>query len=200
MDETLKIYGQTLDGFENTLTSSQRYMVYTNGGGTVKNLVIEGNNEKAAGENKRGLFNGLSSTDYATEDIIIHNVTVSGVGYALNMYGTPGTKLIVTDSSFTGWSSFTGFDQASFTNCHFGIGSYFASGLPSNGNLKPWNSVVLTDCTFDKGFCLDFQEIGTGTLTLVNCKVNGEVITAGNIKTLLGSANGNDELNSVQYN
>lgn len=186
MTEPLSITdGETIKGNGKTLESNVARMV-TIASGKIEDLIIDGKNTKSAlNETKRGIYN---NDKYATGDITIDNVTVKGVGYAMNMYGTAGTKLIVNNSSLTGWTSTTGFDSASFTNCHFGIGSYYEAPV-HNGNLKPYHSVVLTNCTFDKGFCLDFEQIGTGTITLINCKVNGVVITSSNIKSLLGSAN-----------
>lgn len=184
--------GQTLNGNGKTLKSNVNRMI-TIENGKVENLVIDGENSTTAAGCKRGIYN---SDNYTTGTLEIDNVTIKGVGYALNLYGNAGSSFVVKNSTLVGWTSFTGFSSSTFENCHFGNGAYF-SAMPSDGNLKPHNDVVLTNCTFDEGFCLDFEE--NPTITMKNCKVNGVVITAANIQSLLGSANNNDELTRVTF-
>ena len=193
MDKPLALTnGATLNGNGKTLKSSVQQMISINNG-KVEGIVIDGEGELAGSVSKRAIYNHNNKT---TGTLEIDNVTIKGVGYALNLYGESGSSFVVKNSTLVGWTSFTGYASSTFENCHFGNGSYF-SGMPSNGNLKPHNNVVLTNCTFEKGFCLDFEK--NPTITMKNCKVAGVVITAENIRSLLGSANENDELTKVAF-
>ena len=185
--------GQTLNGNGKTLKSNVNRMI-TIKYGKIENLVIDGENSTTANGCKRGIFNDDNRT---TGTLEINNVTIQGVGYALNLYGNEGSSFVVKNSTLKGWTSFTGYASSSFENCHFGNGAYFNT-TPDDGNLKPHNDVILTNCTFDNGFCLDFEM--NPSITLINCKVNGVLITAENIRDLLGSANNNEELSKVKFN
>lgn len=185
---------EIFDGNGKTLKNSDRRMISINNG-KVQNLVIDGEGVLVGAQSKRGIFNNTNKT---TGTLVIDNVTIQGVGYAINLYGEgANASFVVKNSTLAGWTSFTGYASSTFENCHFANGTYFSS-TPEDGNLKPHNDVVLTNCTFDQGFCLDFEM--NPSITLINCKVNGVVITAANIQSLLGSANNNDELTRVQFN
>ncbi|MBQ8502395.1 MAG: hypothetical protein IJ494_08930, partial [Bacteroides sp.] len=177
-----------IDGAGNTLSATKsdaQYMIQPTGG-VIKNLTISGYNER----NENGkVLRGIYLTP--ATDMVIENCNISGVAYPLNTGegSVKGKTLTVKNSTLVGWTSFSGkLASASFENCKFGIGSYFQdTETPSwNGCLKPYVTTVLTDCTFDNGFYLDFSALTEGaTVTLKNCKVGSTVITADNIKTLL---------------
>ena len=134
-------------------------------GGTIKNLTID--------SGFRGIFIGG-----ATSDIIVENVTIDGPVYTISCDDGGGKKLIVTNSTLNGWTSYAGtLSEASFTNCNFGEGSGYAY-------MRPYAKTTLTDCEFSVGFELDSRK---AAITLKNCKVGGTLVTEENVITLLGA-------------
>lgn len=138
--------------------------IYTKGG-TIRNAEITGG--------FRGIF-----IAGATEDIIIDNVIINPIAYAINCDSGNGKNLIVTNSTLNGWTSYAGtLASAEFTNCNFGSNGSYAY-------LRPYCATILTNCDFATGFALDATK--TSEITLVNCTYNGTPITAANL-TLLGA-------------
>ncbi len=178
--------GGVFDGNGKTLsvdTYGDDYAVMTSGG-TIKNLTID--------SGCRAIV-----VMSATEDLILDNVYVSGdILYAINTteHATvDGLKLIVTNSTFGGWSSFDGgFESASFTDCTFIEGDY-GYGWPYETLVKPYITTTFTNCEFEldedgNGYYLDLSALAEGaTVTLKNCTVNGVLITAENVD-ILGDA------------
>ena len=172
--------GGVFDGGNNTLVvtgGGDNYGILTYGG-TIKNVTIA------------DVFRGIV-TYQPTEDVILDNVHIKdNVGYAFNtaeLSTTAGVELIVSNSSFGGWSSFEGgFESASFTDCDFVKGSYY-NNWPYDTLVKPYIDTVFTNCTFVEDYYLDLSSLEAGaTVTLTNCSVNGTVITAENCTTLFG--------------
>ena len=176
--------GGVLDGNGNTLSVEcygDDYGIMTSGG-TIKNLTID---------------SGCRAIVIMapTEDIIIDNVYVSGdVLYPINTAEhapVDGVDLIVTNSTFGGWSSFAGIASASFTDCTFIEGEY-GYGWPYETLVKPYVNTVFTKCEFaldgeGNAYYLDLSALGTGcTVTLEGCTVNGVVVTAENCTNLFG--------------
>ena len=183
---TLNLNGGVLDGAGYTLTADKttaQYMIKPNGG-TIKNLTITGYNTRNTDDKVlRGIY-----VNNPTKDIVIDNVTVSGVAYSLNT-GAAATvsnvKLTVTNSTLIGWASMDGgLASASFNNCHFGIGTYFDPAVSPaywNGALKPYVNTTLENCTIESGFLMDLSAIKAGCkLTLKNCKSGATIITKDN--------------------
>ena len=178
--------GGALDGKGHTLTVADvpatNLLVKGTGDATVKNLTIEGDGKYYdTDKSTRALY-----FDGALGDVTVSNVHVSGVGYAMNVNtSTKATgALTVSNSTLEGWTSFAGvFTAATFKNVHFGISTYFGANSMFNGGIRPYQSVTLENCTFDQGFYLCLTELGTGAITLKNCKVGDLLITAGNIAT-----------------
>jgi hypothetical protein len=151
-------------------------------GGTIKNLTID------AG--CRGIM--IMSP---TEDIILDNVYVCGdILYPLNTgeHATvEGVDLIVTNSTFGGWSSFAGVASASFTDCKFIEGNY-GYGWPYETLVKPYVNTTFTNCEFaldeeGNAYYLDMSSLGSDcTVVMKNCTVNGVVVTAENCTELFG--------------
>ena len=193
--------GGTLDGKGYTLTVADvpatNQLVKGTGDATVKNLTIEGNGEYYdTDKSTRALY-----FDGTLGDVIISNVHVSGVGYALNVNTNAGSgKLSVSNSTLVGWSSFAAvFTEAKFTNVHFGIGTYFGDDSMFNGGIRPYQSAVFEDCTFDQGFYISWEEIdATESLTFKNCKVGETVLDATNIATLL-KYEGTPDADSIKF-
>lgn len=180
--------GYTLALTENT---SAQYALQPKGG-TIKNLTIEGYNQRNSdGKVLRGIYLTPS------ESVTIDNVHISGVAYPLNTGSgavVEGKTLTVTNSTLVGWTSYSGgFVSASFTNCVFATGSFFdATQNPTwNNCIKPYVSTVFTNCAFDKGFNIELSEITEGeSIKMVNCTVDDVVITSANVAELLNVTNG----------
>ncbi len=192
--ETLTMNGKTLNGNGNTLTMDLTQATGTlalgiqSNGGTVKDLAIKGNDQRNAdGKGYRAIY-----IVNPQEDVVIENANISGVAYPMNT-GTKttkaGLKLTVKNSTLVGWTSFDGgLASASFTGCHFGIGTYYedATNPAWDGCVKPYITTVFDGCSFEKGFTLDVSEIKDAeTVTLKQCKVDGVVLTAANIATYI---------------
>lgn len=155
-------------------------------GSEVKNVTIVGSNLRNV-DNKvqRGIF-----IQNVNSDVVIDNVNVSNVAYPINTGANiaAGKTLTVTNSTLEGWTSPASFAKVAFTGCTFTIGDYFgADADPSwNGCFRAAVETVLKDCNFEKGFYISLQTmVQGGTITLENCKVDGTVITAENIASLL---------------
>lgn len=134
---------------------------------------------------------GDSQENPQSGTIRLENVTVDGPTYALNFgYGNFTEQLIVDESKLLGWSSYTGFAVATFTDCIFGWDSTGA-----NGNLRPYVDTILIGCTFEGKtaedgstvpFNISLRESISGiTITLEDCYVGDTLITEENIGELL---------------
>lgn len=176
MSKTMNLNGETFDGGYGTLnvdlsaTSGSVAKAFSVTGGTIQNLTIDCGYEKNSdGNSSRGIY-----IENATKDVILKNVTIKGVGYTMNTGSNiaNGLKLSVSNSTLIGWTSYDKFASAEFKNCYFGIGTNYEAGSISNGNFKPYVTTTLEDCTFEKGFGLDFSALVDGaTVTFKNCKV-----------------------------
>ncbi|MBQ6839124.1 MAG: hypothetical protein IJO45_00330 [Oscillospiraceae bacterium] len=134
---------------------------------------------------------GDSKENPQTGNVRLENVTVDGPSYALNFgYGDFTGQLIADGSTFLGWSSYTGLDAATFTDCTFGWDSTGA-----NGNLRPYVDTILIGCTFegktaDDGSTVPFnislrESISGITITLEDCYVGDTLLTQENVFELL---------------
>ena len=163
--------GGVLDGNGNTLSVEcygDDYAIMTSGG-TIKNLTID------AGCRAIMIMS-------PTKDIILDNVYICGdVLYPINTGEHPtedGIDLVVTESSFGGWTSFAGIASASFTDCAFIEGDYGYS-WPYETLVKPYINTLFEGCNFAEGYYLDLSALEEGcVVTLKDCMVNGTKITA----------------------
>ena len=188
--------GGVFDGNGNTVgitNSGDNYAVMTSGG-TIKNLTVNDG------------FRGIMIMN-PTADIVLNNVYAGGdVCYALNTGEGDGThSLIVTNSTFMGWTSFgTAIKDASFTDCTFGQGDYYTNVF---GRLvKPYVDTVFENCEFNSKFYIDLSQLGKdgdgnvlnpdAKIILKNCTVNGVKLTAENWKDLIApeSTCGEDQI------
>ncbi len=164
-----KMDGGVLDGKDKELyveCYGDDYGVMTSGG-TIKNITIK--------EGCRAIM-----IMYATEDIILDNVKIGGDGvlYPINTgeAGEAGVKLIVTNSTLAGWTSFGNIESASFTNVKFEQGTYYNNIY--GRVLKPYVNTTLTGCSFIEHMNLDLSSLAKDQkVTFVNCTVNGEAVT-----------------------
>ncbi len=166
----VKLDGGVLDGNGNELYMEcygDDYGVMTSGG-TIKNITIK--------EGCRAVM-----IMYATEDVIIDNANIGGDGvlYPINTgeSGPAPVKLIVTNSTLAGWTSYAGIESASFTNVKFEQGTYYNNIY--GRVLKPYVNTTLTNCSFIKSMNLDLSALTVGhKITFTNCTVDGKAVDA----------------------
>lgn len=150
-------------------------------GGTVQNVTIKGA-YRGIGDRKGFGVNG---------DVRLKNVDIDSQTYVINFgYGDSQSCLYAENSTFRGWSSYTKFKEAQFTNCTF---AWDSTG--GNGNLRPYINTTLINCKFEgkteadgtvTPFNLNFASNTDGVvLTLENCYVGDTLITEENINDLL---------------
>ena len=193
-NKTLKLEGDNiLNGYYKTLSmldgtkdyyDGKGHLIFmqTTGNATIKNLTIDGNNALYEGYGIRGIF--LTGEGTVTLD----NVTIKNVTYTLNDDAAKKT-LKVIDSKFEGWTSFNA--DATFENVEF-------TKNAQNGyaQLRPYNTLVLKNCSFAEGFKVDAKFTASGkehhpTITFENCTYNGTPVTEAVMKTFC-AANGAD--------
>lgn len=168
--------GVILDGNNKTVDASgiavNSDCAITTHGGTVKNLTITGGKDKT-----RAIGSGSTGTYSLSETLYIDHVTIDNVMYAINGGGVPAAKVVVTNSTINGWSSFSGIDSLEFTNCKLGMGGSYDGYMPIYGDT------AFTDCTFEE-FSLCGRDGFAGTVTFTGCTYAGEEVTAANFKSL----------------
>ena len=162
--------GGTIDGGGNTLSvtgGGDNYGVMT-AGGTIKNLTINDG------------FRAVMIM-YPKEDINLENVICAGrgVGYPINTGEGDGTQnLYAKNCTFKGWCSWSLLNSATFTQCHFGQGTYWGATSVYGRVLRPYVTTVFDGCTFESGIYLDLSALGAGqTITIKNCSINGVKLT-----------------------
>lgn len=138
---------------------------------SASNMTIDGGNFNTTdGKGLRGIYI-TKAGEYTFDNVIVKNVT-----YALNVNTGQAVTLTVKNSTLEGWTSYSGSTTASFENVAFTCGTY--------ANYRPYSSTTLTNCSFERGFQVDFTSLN-GVLTFVNCTYAGEVITAENFASLV---------------
>lgn len=192
---TVALNGATLDGKGNTITVNNVANDTTNyginaTGGTISNVKITGESytfdgdPSSPGDETYG-FRAIMVSGSLADDLYIDNVDASGATYGINISNGNGKNLYVTDSKLGDWNSFSGVNKAYFTGCTFTSDDIYYP------NLRVYNAeVVLENCNFEVGntywngqYGFDNLSGSTGTVKLVNCKVNGVTVTAGNLST-----------------
>ena len=182
------------------MTASSAKDFVTTKGGFLKDLNVVGYGNRADnGFATYGVkLSGLEA------DVNLYNVKVSGFGYALNTGSNSEMhNLVVENSALEGWVSFSSLKSATFINTDFTFGSYFTTVDPTkinvnNGNLKPYVTTTLKNCSFEKGYGLDLTALIAGeTVTLTNCTVDGVVLKEDNVHTYM-TVDG--ELTAVTFN
>ena len=188
---TMNVAG-TLDGANNVLMTeavpTNNGMIRPTGTATIKNVTLDGKGRRTADDKSiRGFY-----INAGAEKVTIDNVKILNCGYALNVGGEAAPaalELIVSNSTFEGWTSYTSTVNASFTKVNFTRGSYEKlvddnGNLLKNGWLRPYGATVLTDCTFEEGYTIDLGSLVGKTVKFVNCTYGTTAITAANINTL----------------
>ena len=189
--------GNTLSMLEGTndYYDGKQHLIFmqTTGNATINNLTIDGNNATYTYDgdpNKEGAENygirGIYLTGEGT--VTFDNVTIKNVTYTINDDAAKKT-LKVIDSKFEGWTSFNA--DATFENVEF-------TKNAQNGyaQLRPYNTLVLKNCSFAEGFKVDAKFTINGkqyhpTITFEKCTYNGTLVTEDVMKTFC-AADGND--------
>lgn len=156
-------------------------------GSNISNVTIMGNTATATDKNGNPVNKGFRAIYVAgavTDDININDVVASGT-YAINVNssvaGNANFGLYANDSVFNGWASYESLKEAVFTNCAFGKAEGYA-------NLRPYINTTLVNCDFAAGYTITASTANAFTITLENCTVNGDVVTAANFQSLLDTA------------
>lgn len=138
----------------------------------VKDMTIDGGNYTTTdGKGLRGIYITAEGT-YNVDNVVIKNVT-----YAINVNTTQAVTLNVSNSTLEGWTSYGSSTKATFNKVAFTCGTY--------ANYKPYSSTTLTDCSFEKGFMIDFTALASGVITFKNCTYDGVVLTAENFTSIV---------------
>lgn len=162
--------GGTLDGGGKTIsvTGTGDHGIEVTSG-TIENVTVT------------NAYRGIMTYNTTADSVItIDNVTVDGCGYGINTGVGTGGKLVVTNSTINGWSSWANLASASFTNCSFGTSTYY-SGEMSQHYLRPYVTTTFEDCDIGQGFYLDLTKLPAGsTVTLKNCTCGSVKLTKAN--------------------
>lgn len=178
LNEKLPLNNGTLDGGGFGLRAPNHTgsdCAITTTGGTVKNVTISGDKNGT-----RAIGSGSSGDTTMTDDLYIDNVYIDGVQYAINGSGDGTCKVVVTDSTIYGWSSYSNITSFDFVNCTLGMGNSY------DGYLTVYGNTSFTDCKFEGVFDLGARAEGGvvlaagKTITFTNCTYDGVKVTADN--------------------
>lgn len=130
-----------------------------------------------------GTVDGLVITDGTSDDVLFRAIYKNGMTgnfnvlnsylygtYAMNVTADPtaNAELVAINTDFNGWTSYSGFLRASFTDCRFAVGS------EGYNHLRAYDPTTLTNCELS-GTTLDV--VDDGSFVLVDCTFNGVLIT-----------------------
>ena len=182
ISEILIMNGGSIDGNGKAMdvsgiTPTYDCAIWTNGG-TVKNLKIVGSNDDKYGD-MRAIGSGSSGSLILSEDLLIENVYINNVLYAINGGGLSTVKVVVKDSEIYGWCSYSGISSFEFKNCTLGKGKSYAGYIPVYGNT------AFEDCKFEDFYMCGRDNSNVGhTITFTNCMYGSEKVTAANFASL----------------
>ena len=128
---------------------------------TVKNSTISGS------------FRGVLR-ESCNANIVIDNCDIDAV-YPFNIDGGNGGTVTVKDSSLHGWTSYSGIDSVTFTNCKF---SKANSGYDV---VAAYVNTTFTDCEFDSSFNI-YAQTSPFTFSIIDCTKDETVLTWSNFK------------------
>jgi predicted ribosomally synthesized peptide with SipW-like signal peptide len=167
--------GQTLDGGGFTLDIKGAGGTWDSGinttGGVIKNIKVTGA--------FRGIFVNHNSDH--SETVVLENVTTDGTTYTISCDQGMNQNLVAVNCTFNGWTSYaTTIGTATFDGCTFGEGSGYAY-------MRPYAPTTYKNCSFEAGFRVDPR----AAVTFEKCTLDGVLITAENLATLVTSNIGN---------
>ncbi|MBR0505185.1 MAG: hypothetical protein IJJ84_07230, partial [Kiritimatiellae bacterium] len=123
---------------------------------TVKNSTISGS------------FRGVLR-ESCNANIVIENCDIDAV-YPFNIDGGNGGTVTVTDSALHGWTSYSGVDSVTFTNCEF------SKGKSGYDVVAAYVNTTFDGCSFDSNFDI-YAQTANFTFTLEDCTKNGTDLT-----------------------
>lgn len=178
--------GGTLDGAGHTLSADPTEVqnngadflkagnltyLELNGGATVNNVTIDGQNATYDNGIKTYGIRGIVIASAGTYNL--DNVTVVNVTYPVHVRTTEVVTLNVQNSTLEGWTSYNPATTANFTNVKFTKGTY--------GNFRPYGDTVLFNCDFTD-VTIDLGSLAVGkTIRIIDCTYNGAPVTAANV-------------------
>ena len=161
--------GQTIDGNGGILDIKGAGGTWDSGinttGGVIKNLTVTGS--------FRGIFINHNSTH--SETVVLENVIIDGTTYTISCDQGMNQGLEATNCTFNGWTSYAAtLGHAKFVDCSFGRGNGYAY-------CRPYAPTEFVGCDFEAGFRVDAR----AAVTFKNCYLDGVLITAENVATLV---------------
>ncbi|MBR4295409.1 MAG: hypothetical protein IKT56_01050, partial [Clostridia bacterium] len=161
--------GQIFDGNGNTFgvpTATGTWDSAINiTGGTIRNVTVN--------SGFRGIFINHNSTYSAP--VILENVVIDGPVYTISCDQGTNQGLTATGCTFNGWTSYAAtLGNTTFVDCSFGEGSGYAF-------CRPYAPTSFVNCNFEAGYEIDAR----AAVTLENCYLDGVLITADNVATLV---------------
>ena len=161
--------GQTIDGNGYTLDVKGAGGTWDSGinttGGLIKNLTVTGS--------FRGIFINHNSTH--SEKVVLENVIIDGTTYTISCDQGTNNGLEATGCTFNGWTSYAAtLGKAKFVDCKFGEGNGYAY-------CRPYVETEFVGCEFEAGYTMDPR----ANVTLENCTLGGEALTADNLGDLV---------------
>lgn len=121
-------------------------------------------------------------------DLYLLNSSLDGT-YAMNVTADEASDadLVVENTEFKGWVSYSGFDSATFTGCTFGINSENTYNY-----FRAYDKTVMKNCEFT-GTKIDVTTTEgnpsvqrlVGDITFIDCTYNGEPITEDMLKSII---------------
>lgn len=161
--------GQTIDGNGGILDIKGAGGTWDSGinttGGVIKNLTVTGS--------FRGIFINHNST--YSETVVLENVIIDGTTYTISCDQGKYQKFEAYNSTFNGWTSYAAtLGHAKFVDCSFGKGNGYAY-------CRPYAPTEFVGCDFEAGFRMDAR----AAVTFKNCYLDGVLITAENVATLV---------------
>lgn len=163
--------GQTFDGNGETLKVTEATGTWDSAinitAGTIKNLTIA--------QGFRGVFVNHNSS--VTGPVILENVIIDGPTYTISCDQGTNSGLTAKGCTLNGWTSYAQtIGDVQFEDCNFGTGAGYAF-------CRPYAPTVFVDCDFAEGYQIDAR----AAITFENCTIDGVVLTAENLSTLVTS-------------
>ena len=164
-------YGQTIDGGGHILDIKGAGGTWDSGinttGGLIKNITVTGS--------FRGIF--INHNSDHSEPVVLQDVIIDGTTYTISCDQGKNQNFEAYNSTFNGWTSYAAtIGTAKFEGCSFGEGNGYAY-------CRPYAPTTFTNCEFEKGFKMDCR----AACTFENCMLDGVLLTAENIATLVTS-------------
>jgi hypothetical protein len=161
--------GQTIDGQGNVLDIKGAGGTWDSGisttGGLIKNITVTGS--------FRGIF--INHNSNHSEKVVLENVIIDGTTYTISCDQGTYQGLEATNSTFNGWTSYAAtLGEAKFVDCSFGEGNGYAF-------CRPYAQTTFENCNFEAGFQMDPR----AAVTLINCYLDGVLITEENVGELV---------------